>query len=96
VSYEVTWSERATSTGSRYLANDAAGLAQVLDATDLLAGDPRPAGSFPYGSEDLRRIHVGRYRVLYEIHPVELKIVVIHIGRVARGHVSAGGASAGT
>jgi mRNA interferase RelE/StbE len=83
VSYEVTWSERATSTGSRYLADDAAGLAQVLDATDLLAADPRPYGSFPYGSEDLRRIHVGRYRVLYEIHPAERRIVILHVARIA-------------
>jgi mRNA interferase RelE/StbE len=39
----------------------------VLDAIDRLADDPRPAGSFPYGSPDLRRLRVGRYRILYEI-----------------------------
>ena len=81
--YEVTWSERATSTASRYLADDAMGLAGVLDATDLLAADPRPDGSFPYGSVDLRRMHVGRFRVLYEIHPAERKIVVLHVARIA-------------
>ena len=27
----------------------------MLDAVDRLAEDPRPAGSFPYGSPDLRR-----------------------------------------
>ncbi|GAA2086043.1 type II toxin-antitoxin system RelE family toxin [Actinomadura alba] len=83
MSYAITWSERATSTGSRYLADDAAGLAQVLDATDMLADDPRPVGSFPYGSEDLRRSHVGRYRVLYEIYPAEQAIMILHVGRIA-------------
>jgi mRNA interferase RelE/StbE len=83
VSYAVTWSERAVSSGSRYLADDADGLAQVMAATDLLADDPRPAGSFPYGSEDLRRIRIGRYRVLYEIYKHDQTIMVLHVGRIA-------------
>jgi len=40
-----------------------------VDAIDRLADNPRPAGSFPYGSPDLRRLRVGRYWVLYEISP---------------------------
>jgi mRNA interferase RelE/StbE len=83
VSHAVTWSERAVSSGSRYLADDAGGLAQVMTATDLLADDPRPAGSFPYGSEDLRRIRVGRYRVLYEINATDQTIAVLHVGRIS-------------
>jgi mRNA interferase RelE/StbE len=83
LSYAVGWSERATFLGSRFLADDPAGLAQVLDAADLLVGDPRPAGSFPYGSQDLRRVHVGPYRVLYEIYPAEQTITVLHIARIA-------------
>jgi mRNA interferase RelE/StbE len=83
VSFSVTWSERATSAGARYLADDPEGLAQVLDATDFLADEPRPAGAFPYGSNDLLRIRVGRYRILYEIDPVAQSITVIHVGRVA-------------
>jgi mRNA interferase RelE/StbE len=83
VSYTVTWSERAVSTGSRYLADDPEGLAQVMKATDLLADGPRPAGSFPYGSEDLRRIRVGWYRILYEIYPADKTIMILHVGRVA-------------
>jgi mRNA interferase RelE/StbE len=51
----------------------------VLDAIDRLADDPRPAGSFPYGSPDLRRLRVGRYRVLYEI--TEDAIAVRHVAR---------------
>ncbi|MBD2898404.1 hypothetical protein amrb99_73740 [Actinomadura sp. RB99] len=83
MTYSVTWSERAVSSGSRYLSDDAEGLAQVMTATDLLADNPRPDGSFPYGSEDLRRIRVGRYRVLYEIYPEDQAIMVLHVGRVA-------------
>jgi mRNA interferase RelE/StbE len=83
MSYAVTWSERATSAGSRYLADDPKGLAQVLDATDLLADDPRPTGAFPYGSDDLLRLRIGRYRVLYEIDVVAQSITVLHVGRLA-------------
>jgi hypothetical protein len=37
----------------------------MLDAVARLADGPRPAGSFPYGSPDRRRLRVGRYRVMY-------------------------------
>ena len=83
MSHTVTWSERASYTASRYLADDREGLAQVLDATDTLADTPRPAGSIPYGSEDLHRLHIGRYRVLHEIYPADETIVILHVGRVA-------------
>lgn len=83
MNYSVAWSEQAVSAGARYLADDPEGLAQVLDATDRLAGSPRPAGAFPYGSENLLRIRVGRYRVLYEIEPGSQSITVLHVGRVA-------------
>jgi mRNA interferase RelE/StbE len=48
----------------KYL-DDPAGLSEVLEAIDALADDPRPAGSVPWGPV-LSRLHVGRYRVLYE------------------------------
>ncbi len=55
------------------------GIRAVLDAIDRLADDPRPAGSFPYGSPDLRRLRVGRYRVRYEI--TDDMVAVRHIAR---------------
>jgi len=55
----------------------------VLDAVDRLADEPRPAGSFPYGSPDLRRLRAGRYRVMYEI-----KGDVVSIWHIARGKTS--------
>jgi mRNA interferase RelE/StbE len=63
--------------------DDPEGVAQVLDATDGLADEPRPSGAFPYGSADLLRIRVGRYRILYEIDPAAESITVLHIGRIA-------------
>ena len=39
----------------------------------------RPAGSFPYGSPDLRRLRIGRYRILYEI--TADTVVIRHIAR---------------
>jgi mRNA interferase RelE/StbE len=42
----------------------------VLDAAGRPAGDPRPAGSFPYGSPDLRRLQAGRYEISGDMLPV--------------------------
>ena len=55
----------------------------MLDAVGRLAGDPRPAGSFPYGSPDLRRLRAGRYRVMYEINGD-----VVPVWHIARGKTS--------
>lgn len=52
-----------------------------MDAVDLLADSPRPPGTAEYGSPDLRRMHVGLYRVMYEITEAAVTIVVIHLGR---------------
>jgi mRNA interferase RelE/StbE len=83
VSYSVTWNEPAISAGARFLADDPDGLARVLDATDLLADNPRPSAAFPYGSADLLRIRVGRYRILYEIDVPAQSITVLNVGRIA-------------
>jgi mRNA interferase RelE/StbE len=55
----------------------------IDQAAGFLADDPRLAESFPYGSPDLRRLRVGRYRVTYEI-----KGDVVSIGHIARGKTS--------
>ncbi len=52
----------------------------MFSAVDRLAGDLRPEGAF--GSADLLRIHVGRYRVLYEINDQQVRVPVIHLGRL--------------
>jgi mRNA interferase RelE/StbE len=76
VSLRVDYDERAIDQAAAFL-DDPQGMRAVLDAIDQLVDDPRPAGSFPYGSPDLRRLRVGRYRVLYEI--TEDVIAVRHI-----------------
>ncbi|MFI9232175.1 type II toxin-antitoxin system RelE/ParE family toxin [Streptomyces rimosus] len=53
-----------------------------MDAVDLLATRPHPTDTTQYGAPGLRRIHVGRYRVLYEITEATVAIVVIHVGRL--------------
>lgn len=78
MSLRLDYDERAISQTAGFL-DDPQGIRAVLDAIDRLAGDPRPAGSFPYGSPDLRRLRVGRYRVLYEI--TEDAVAVRHIAR---------------
>jgi mRNA interferase RelE/StbE len=82
VVYQVVWSERALNQAAGFLADDPDGLAQLLDAVDLLADEPRPVGTAEYGSPDVRRLHVGRYRVLYDIDEMTVTVVVIHAGRL--------------
>ncbi|MFF7590113.1 type II toxin-antitoxin system RelE/ParE family toxin [Kitasatospora purpeofusca] len=83
MTYQVIWDESAINAAARFLKDDADGLRQVMATVDLLASNPRPAGSAPYGSPDLRRIHIGFYRVMYEITEQTVTIVVIHLGRIA-------------
>ena len=78
MSLQVDYDERTIGPAVGFL-DDPQCIRAVLDAIDRLADDPRPAGSFPYGSPDLRRLRVGRYRVLYEI--TEETIAVRHIAR---------------
>ncbi|MFD9337491.1 type II toxin-antitoxin system RelE/ParE family toxin [Streptomyces sp. NPDC060028] len=82
MTYAVVWDEAAIDAAVRFLKDDPDGLRQLMDAVDLLADQPRPQGTAEYGSPDLRRMHVGRYRVLYEITDATVTIVVIHVGRL--------------
>lgn len=79
---QVIYEEQALSQAAGFLADDPAGVGAAMDAVDLLADDPRPAESFAYGSPDLRRLHTGRYRVMYRIEGDTVS--VWHIGRLAR------------
>lgn len=58
MSLQVVWEEQAISQAAAFL-DDPEGLQDTLDAVGRLADDPRPAGSFPYGSPDRRRRHCG-------------------------------------
>lgn len=83
MTYEIIFEPRALNSATRFLEEDPSGLALVLDTIDKLAHDPRPSGSIPYGSPDLRRLHIGDYRVLYVIDDDVIRILVTHLGRRA-------------
>ncbi|MFJ7159790.1 type II toxin-antitoxin system RelE/ParE family toxin [Streptomyces sp. NPDC101118] len=82
MTYAIVWHETAINAAAHFLKEDPDGLRQQMDAVDLLADQPRPDGTIPHGSPDLRRMHVGRYRVLYDITEATVTIVVIHVGRL--------------
>jgi mRNA interferase RelE/StbE len=42
--------------------------------------DPRPSGTKKLTGRDAWRIHVGDYRVIYEIHAGRLLILVVDLG----------------
>ncbi|WP_371546409.1 type II toxin-antitoxin system RelE/ParE family toxin [Streptomyces sp. NBC_00554] len=83
MTYEIIFEPRALDSAVRFLKEDPSGLALLLDTIDKLAHDPRPAASIPYGSPDVRRLHVGDYRVLYVIEHNVIRIVITHLGRTA-------------
>jgi mRNA-degrading endonuclease RelE of RelBE toxin-antitoxin system len=60
----VEWSPRAVTTASRFLDN-AEGMRAVVAALDALSGEPYPAQSFRWGQ--MRRLRVGRYRIMYVV-----------------------------
>lgn len=82
MTYAIIWDEAAINAAAQFLKDDPDGLRQLMHAVDLLADQPRPAGTAEYGSPDIRRMHVGRYRVLYEIFDATVTIVIIHLGRL--------------
>ncbi|MFK8851384.1 type II toxin-antitoxin system RelE/ParE family toxin [Streptomyces sp. Ac-502] len=80
MNYEVIWEPEALAQAERFAKDDPQGVRQVFTAVDHLATDPRPEGAF--GSTDVLRIHVGAYRVMYEISDRQVRVSVIHLGRV--------------
>ena len=54
---------------------------RVVRVIQTLAADPRPAGSRKLsGHDDVFRVRVGRYRVLYSIEDRRLIIIVLKVG----------------
>lgn len=80
MSYQVIWEPEALAQAERFAKNDPGGVRQVFTAVDRLADEPRPEGAF--GSTDVLRIHIGIYRVMYEISDWQVRVNVIHLGRV--------------
>ncbi|MEU9190269.1 type II toxin-antitoxin system RelE/ParE family toxin [Streptomyces sp. NPDC048484] len=83
MTYEITFEPHALNSAARFLDEDPSGLALTLDVIDKLAHDPRPSGSTPYGSPDVRRLRIGDYRILYMIDDAVIRILITHLGRTA-------------
>ncbi|MFD7058329.1 type II toxin-antitoxin system RelE/ParE family toxin [Streptomyces sp. NPDC059906] len=83
MTYEITFEPQALNAAARFPEDDPGGLAVVLDTIATLADDPRPTGSVPYGSAELRRLRIGEHRVLYAIDVDVIRILVTHLGRTA-------------
>ncbi len=82
MNFQIIWEAEAVSSATRFIKDDPDGLREVFLAVDLLGREPRPAGSTELGSRYLRRLHVGRYRVIYEIAESAVTVVVVPPGRV--------------
>ncbi len=52
---------------------------RIIRAIDRLAEQPLAGSVLKGGLRGLRRVRVGRYRVLYEVLDEELVVLVIHV-----------------
>jgi mRNA interferase RelE/StbE len=53
---------------------------RIVAATEALGDDPRPPGSAKlHGADDLWRIRVGPYRVVYTIQDEDLIVLVLRV-----------------
>ncbi len=53
---------------------------RIIQAIRSLAENPRPPRVKKLSGRDAWRIRIGNYRVIYEIHDEELRILVVVIG----------------
>jgi hypothetical protein len=74
------WEPTAVNAAARYLAEDPAGVDSLMQATDQLAEDSRPAASRPWGTE-YRRLRHGPWRIIYRLDADQQKLYIEHIGR---------------
>ncbi|MGL5809849.1 MAG: type II toxin-antitoxin system RelE family toxin, partial [Nocardioides sp.] len=79
LTHEIVWADEAFAAAQAFMVDEPAGLTDVFDAVDDLADDPQPTGAFRWGSTDLLRLRIGRYRVLYDVGSSSIE--VIHLGR---------------
>ena len=54
---------------------------RILRSISLLAGDPRPSGCRKMsGYDDIYRLRIGDYRVIYEVDGRRIIVVILKIG----------------
>ena len=79
MTYKIEFQKSAAKTFRRL---DKTTTEKVRKAIDKLAENPRPFGYKKLvDEEDLYRIRVGNYRVIYEIHDRVLVIVILRLAR---------------
>ena len=77
----MTFSIRIKASAARALSRlPAADRLRVIEAIDRLAEEPNAGGTLKGEFSGLRRLRVGRYRVVYEVLGEELVVLVIRIG----------------
>ncbi len=78
MTYKIEWSSAA----SRHLRRlPPHARPRLRPAIDRLADDPRPVGAVAMdGQPDAQRIHVGDYRVVYEVRDDVLVVLVLRVG----------------
>ncbi|HEY6739340.1 MAG TPA: type II toxin-antitoxin system RelE/ParE family toxin [Actinopolymorphaceae bacterium] len=81
MTYSIVWEADPLDAAAGFLRSDPDGVREVFAAVDRLATDPRPDDAMQYGSSDMLRLRVGRYRVLYGVASATSTIFVFHIGR---------------
>lgn len=55
---------------------------RIVEATLELQNEPRPRGARKLsGYDDVYRIRVGRYRILYSVSETDIVIIILKIGR---------------
>ena len=81
MTYEIVWADEAFTAAQAFMVDDPAGLATVFDTVDDLSANPRPSSAFPWGTSGVLRLRVGRYRVMYQIEEMIIRIDVLHLGR---------------
>ena len=55
-------------------------LKRILKVIEELADNPKPIGAIKLSNQELYRIRVGNYRILYEILDYQLKIIIVKVG----------------
>lgn len=76
-SYTITWRKSTKKDLRKIPEGD---VLEILAAVEPLAGNPFPIGSMKLsGTQDVYRIRVGKYRVIYDVMGKELVIEVIRV-----------------
>jgi mRNA interferase RelE/StbE len=80
MNYEVVYELPFLDLAAGFMKDDPAGVAELFDTVDQLAGDPRPDTSFIRG--EYARLRAGRYRVKYQVDEEAKTVKVQDLARL--------------